>query len=720
MARSQRVKAILIMLLVSLALVLVACNNAVVGSKSGSNSGSNSGSGGQSNAFQPIGTSGGTSPSDYGFPEYQNGMRTARGFMTIANASTPTTRDANGWPTTDFQTLLIEVQNYSSPPSWAHINDAAHPWKCGFTSKKTTGAGTEIVSGGNATISNKINTSGIVTFDLVPTNGAAGFSITGTNGGATNVFCNLPEYPTASGTFTNEFISLLKDFGQQRALDWSNALWNDQPTTWAGRNTPANTHTKIWSGTNLASALPNTTGEGAPVDDFVALCNATNSDLWYNLPLKDDGTYVTGLANYLAANLNSNLKVRIELANELWNGVGVGGGTYANFVNAYVAANPGVLDWDAGQSSYNATYSPLYRYYGKRMYEAYVAFSAAFGSQYASRVKLVLAWQQGGFGAFTGMMQYIQHYHPTTPIGTVLGALSVAPYENRDNTLVPGDGVNHVNHTGDSIATIQAQLTANGNYIALTSKSENVALMAMHYGLSLEAYEAGWESGLETSASNYGLAIMDPGMTAVVSSYLQNLLNSGYSRLNWTAFGVSNFNNPASDPSYALSTSYDTLITSGSPRLSGIKAVNTGGIIYTRNVVGTGTSTIDAINYADNVTSMSSTYPYLGQLNSYAQGPYYATGGYIGYIINCTTAGNYAVSVVFNATSAGLTNFEWGSSGNAGLNHITTGITIPSGTGVTVPLGTVTLAQGTNYILLGNGTAQSTITPKSLQFSTAP
>jgi hypothetical protein len=470
----------------------------------------------------------------------------------------------------------------------------------------------------------------------------------------------------------------------------------------------------------LASALQNATGEGAPVDDFVALCNATNADLWYNLPLKDDGTYVTGLAQYLAANLNSNLNVRIELANELWNGVGVGGGTYANFVYAYVAANPGVLDWDAGQSSYNATYSPLYRYYGKRMYEAYVAFSSAFGPQYANRVKLVLAWQQGGFGAFTGMMEYIQHYHPTTPISTVLGALSVAPYETRDNTNVPGDGVNHVNETGDSVSTIQAQLTANGNYIALTSHSENVALMAMHYGLSLEAYEGGGETAGESSATNYGLAIMDSGMAAVVSSYLQNQLNSGFSRLNWTAFGVSNFNSPGSDPGYALSSDYSALITTGSPRLSGVKAVNTGGVVYTRNVVSTGTSTIDSINYADNVVSMSSAYPYLGKLNSYAQGSYYGTGGYIGYIINCTVAGNYTVSAVFTANSAGTTNFEWGSPGNAGLNHITTGITIPAGSNVTVPLGTVALAQGPNYILLGNGTTYSAITPKSLQFSTAP
>ena len=719
-------------------------------------------------SFLPIGTSGGTSPSDYGFPPYQNGMRTARGFMTIANANNFTTRDTNGWPTTDFQTYLIEVQNYSPLPSWAHISDSANPWKCGYTSKN---GGAETIAGISATISNVVNTAGVVTFNLVPTGGAAGFSITGTTGGVTNVFCNLPEYPTASGTFTTQFINLLKNFGMQRSLDWSNALWNDLTTSWATRNTAANTHSKMWNPSNLASTITNGTGEGAPVDDFVALCNATNADIWYNLPLKDDGTYVTGLASYLFANLNSNLNVRIEFVNELWNGVGVGGGTYSQWVCAFILANPGVLDWDipltfaatangtttitctppsgtsAGWSitgpgvpagttitTVNSTslvlsnavttgsgtfatvsYAALYRYYGKRMYDAYVAFSAAFSSQYASRVKLVLAWQQGGLSAFTNMIGFLQHYHSGIPVGTMLGSLSVAPYETRDNTSVPGDGVNHVN-VAATAATIEAQLTANGNYRAFLGYSENIAILAMHYGMDLEAYECGWESGGETAASNYGLAIMDSGMTAVVSSYLQNLLNSGYSRLNWTAFGISNNNTPASDPGYALSSNYSTLISTGSPRLAGIQAVNTSGVAYTRNVVGTGTFTIDAINYADNVSAMSATYPYLGQLNSYAQGPYYSYGGYIGYIINCTKAGNYAVTATFNATTTGTTSCECGSSGNAGLNNIATGKSIPIGTGVSVAMGTFALALGANYILLGNGTTYAGIVPKSLIF----
>lgn len=727
----------------------------------------------QGTTSKVVGSSGGLSPSDYGFPVYQNGMRGSRGFMTIANATINTTLDTNGWPNTDFQTYLMETQGYSSQPSWAHVNDSAKPWKCGFTSKN---GGTETITGATATISNKVVAGNLVTFDLVPTGGACGFSITGTTGGATNVFANLPEYPTAAGLFTAEYLSLVSKFGLQRGLDWSNVLWNDTVNSWATRNSAANTHAPRWATGVLASTVATATGEGSPVDDFVSLCNATSSDLWYHLPINDDGTYVTGLASYLFANLTSTLNVRVELGNELWNGVGVGGGVYAWVVAKFIAANSGNLDWDgalsfsgtangtttvtgvvpagvnsgltiagpnvpsgtyitavtagvsitlnnsipAGTGTFAAaSFTALHRYYAYRMYLAYQAFSSAFGGSYSTRVKLVGAWQTGAISAFVDMAAYLVHYYPGTPVRTILGAFSSAPYQTRDNSLILSDGVNHTNHAGDSIATIQAQLTLNGQYRGMLSAGENTALTAMHYGMALEAYECGWEIGGETAAANYGPAIMDSGMASVASGHLQGLLNSGYSRVNWTAFGLSNTNTATVDPGYALSKDYSALVSTGSPRLSGIAAVNASGPTYTRNVVSASGSVIDCINYADNALGLSVTYPYLGQLNGYAQGPYYSFGGYIGYLINCTVPGTYSVQGTFTTTSTGTTSLEWGNPSSAGTGNITTGIAIPNGSGgnVTVTLGNVTLVKGPNYVLLGNGTTYSGVVPKSLKFN---
>lgn len=729
---------------------------------------------GTQNTSKLIGTSGGTPNHDYdGVPAYQNGMRTARGFMTISNANEFTSLDANGWPTTDFQTFLIEMAAYSPIPSWCHVNDGTKPWKCGYTSKN---GGAETITGNSATISNKVVNGNTVTFDLVPTAADSGFQITGTTGGVTGVFANLPEYPTASGTFTNEFINGLKNFGCQRALAWGNALWCAETLTSANRHTPSNSHSRAWSENGLTTNYNGTnspTPDGFPFEDFVTLCNQTDADCWWNIPLYADSTYWSSIATYALANLNGILA--LELGNELWNFVGIGGmGAYNSVVANYILANPGKLDYDtactfsgtangtttvtgtipttastghivvgpnvpagttitavttgaggsitcsnsipSGSGTFAfETYNNRYRYLAEATYQIAQTVKGVYGASFSSKVKMILAWQTGGVAMFGTAMSYLAHTYPAAQVNSFLGALSMAPYETRNNTNVPGDGVNHVGETGDSVATIQSQLTANGNYVAFLDYCENVSICAMHYGLEFWPYEVGWEIAGESAADNIGPAIMDSGMTTVVTSYLQNLFNSGASRVNWTTWGVSQTGNGSGyDPGYALATSYSTFESSGSPRLAGIQSLNSG-VTYSRNVVSGSGSVIDCINYADNVSAKSATYPYLGQVNGFLQALYYGVGGYIGYLVNCASAGTYTVVGTFNTTATGTTNFEWGNPSSPAT--ITTGISIPNGTGVTVTLGTVTLVKGPNYIVLGNGTTQNAIVPKSLKFN---
>lgn len=737
--------------------------------------------GGAASVQQPklVGTSGGTAPLDYtGVPVYQNGMKNARGFMTTGNANVLTALDANGWPTTDFQTYLIEYNAWSAVPSWCHVNDATKPWKCGYTSKN---GGAETITGSSATISNKVVVGNAVTFDLVPTAATAGFEITGTTGGITGVFANLPAYPTGAGNFTNEYVNGLANFGTQRALDWSNALFCSAAVTSANRHTPANCHSKAWSTSSTTTNLNGTnvaTPDGYPFEDFVALCNAANSECWWNIPLNADNTYITEICNYAAANLTGVLD--LELDNENWNGVGVGGmGGFNYAVANFILANAGKLDYDAActfsgtatgtttitgtipttASSGHAivgpgvpanttissvttgvggsivcnnaisagsgtfafeTYNTRYRYVGERDYQIAQLAKTAYGASFASKVRVVMAWQSGSgaLSMYNQAFAYLAHTYPAAQVNSFLGALSTAPYINRNNTNVPGDGVNHIGETGDSAATIQTQLTHNSTYQPFFSLCENTALMAMHYGLMYYPYEIGWDTstgGGETAATNIGLAIMDSGFTAVVAENLRALWNSGVSRGNWTSWGVTNSNTPGIDPNFGLATNYDTFESSGSPRLAGIQNFNTNGPTYTRNVVSGSGSVIDCINYADNVSALSATYPYLGQLNGFNQGPYYGGAGYIGYLINCTKPGTYTVVGTFNTTATGTTNFEWGNPQSPAT--ITTGIAIPNGTGVTVTLGTVTLVAGPNYVLLGKGTTQTAIVPKSLQFN---
>ena len=727
-----------------------------------------------------IGTSGGTGPIDFaGVPPYQNGMKSARGFMTTGNANVFTTLDSSGWPTTDFQTYLIELAVFSPTPSWAHVNDAANPWKCGYTSKN---GGAETISGISATISNKVVVGNAVTFDLVPTLATAGFEITGTTGGVTGVFANLPAYPTASGTFTNEYVNGLANFGCQRALDWGNALFCSAAVTAATRHTPSNCHSKAWATSSTTTNINGTnvpTPDGYSFEDWVILCNQTSADCWWNFPLNCDSTYISAIGAYAAANLTG--RMLPELDNENWNGVGVGGmGGFNEAVASYILANSGKLDYDAACSFSGTangtnvisgtipataatghvivgpsvptgttitavttgaggsitcsnvvttgsgtfafeTFNTRFRYTAERLYQIALLLQSAYGASFSSKVKIAMAWQSGGNGLsmFNQAFAYLAHTYSATQVNTVLGALSTAPYENRNNTNVPGDGIDHIGETGDSVGTIQSQLISNATYQPFFSLVENTAITAMNRGLEYFPYECGWDTstgGGESAATNIGLAIMDSGFTSVVETYLQTLFNSGASGANWTAWGVTQTSaGPGLDPNFGLAVNYDTFEASGSPRLAGIQNVNTNGVSYTRNVVSGSGSVIDCINYADNVALLSATYPHFGQLNSFSQGPYYSVGGYIGYIVNCTKAGFYQVTGTFDTTAPGTTNFEWGNPISPA--SITTGIAIGNGTGTQVILGNLTLAKGPNYILLGNGTTQSAIVPKRLTFN---
>jgi hypothetical protein len=59
--------------------------------------------------------------------------------------------------------------------------------------------------------------------------------------------------------------------------------------------------------------------QAAPLEYMVQLCNQVGASMWYNWPINTSSAYVTALTNYVAANLNSNLKFGTEIGNEMWN-----------------------------------------------------------------------------------------------------------------------------------------------------------------------------------------------------------------------------------------------------------------------------------------------------------------------------------------------------------------------------------------------------------------
>jgi hypothetical protein len=59
--------------------------------------------------------------------------------------------------------------------------------------------------------------------------------------------------------------------------------------------------------------------QNVPLEYMVQLCNQVGANLWYTWPINTSSAYVTAFTNYVAANLNANLKFGTEVGNEMWN-----------------------------------------------------------------------------------------------------------------------------------------------------------------------------------------------------------------------------------------------------------------------------------------------------------------------------------------------------------------------------------------------------------------
>ena len=215
--------------------------------------------------------------------------------------------DADGWPTTDFGDVLVDVG--SGDPLKRPYNQT-YPTMYGTYHISFTGVGTvgTIVC---CTVQNQKYDAGTntTTADIIvsPKDSALTISITKTKGGVKNLKVIRPGYPAdTTQVFTNEFLSMVKPFSTLRFMDFTGTNASNV-TSWADRTQPnTRTHHAAW-------------------EDVIAIANATGKDIWINIPDQVDLTdtspnnYVTQLAKLLKANLNPNVHVYVEWSNELWN-----------------------------------------------------------------------------------------------------------------------------------------------------------------------------------------------------------------------------------------------------------------------------------------------------------------------------------------------------------------------------------------------------------------
>ena len=100
-----------------------------------------------------------------------------------------------------------------------------------------------------------------------------------------------------------QFLHQLQPFSAIRFMDWMGTI-GSTVSTWQQRTPP----------TSFLSTGP----AGVPYEDMIELANETQKDMWINIPALATPNYVQHLAQLIDADLDPNLNVYLEYANETW------------------------------------------------------------------------------------------------------------------------------------------------------------------------------------------------------------------------------------------------------------------------------------------------------------------------------------------------------------------------------------------------------------------
>ena len=417
------------------------------------------------------------------------------------------------------------------------------------------GSGTIGVSGSGAIVSSSSSTmNGVTTTTAqvaIKKDTAGSVILTATNFTTASPLSNLhlmmPGYSVnTTQVFNPAVIARLKTFSTTRLMDLFRAN---------------NSNLANWSDRSLPTDFTATGGYGISYEDAIALGNETNTNLWWNIPIDATDDFVTKVAEIIKygsdANgnpytstqtnpvnppLNSNLKVHIELANEIWN-IGTTANTdnhtaaLANETAGYLTGSGDALDGAESLFRLRQIRDDFAGVYGASL-SSQIGFiwTADFNTQYGTAQTYTtgaLAFARSNNGA-TG------DNNPANwgTLNSWLEAMATSDYHG----LLSGQDPT-------TQGTLAAQETALFNYLNADlseygpSAIQDMVAYATQYNLPLVAYEGGVALTPTSSAqlTLYGDASTDPRMDA----FNQAMLNE------WYANGGKQYNY------YALATDYD-------------------------------------------------------------------------------------------------------------------------------------------------------------------
>eukprot|EP01041_Mallomonas_annulata_P002765 gene2765-5448_t len=270
-------------------------------------------------------------------------------------------------------------------------------------------------------------------------------------------------------------------------------------------------HEVFWSNRTLKSFDTFTTS--VPLEYMIQLSNVLGSNPWFCMPHQADDEYIFNFATMVKQNLRPDLKIYIELSNEVWNNL---------FSQGTFAENRGIA---LGLSTDRSL--AKYRFYSQRSVEIFNIWYNVFGASASSRLVRVLSTWTISTYATTAILTWKNAYKHADMV-------AIAPYFDCGMLGSSSNaGKSALMSVSDVLATCQSSMSAVAtNYVIPIVK------LSRRYNLTIGTYEAG-QSLVETAVMEYGAgetagltalfvsANRHPGMKDVYTSYIHTLRSAG-------------------------------------------------------------------------------------------------------------------------------------------------------------------------------------------------
>jgi hypothetical protein len=317
----------------------------------------------------------------------------------------------------------------------------------------------------------------------------------GTAGGVRNVSLRTPGY-RATQTFTHQFAAALAPFRVVRFMDFLRT--NNNPV-------------RTWQQRTVKTSGSQASAKGAAYEYAIEVANQLGKDIWINVPVHANDTYVRSLAALLKSQLLPGRVVYVEYSNELWNHMFTQTADNMNLAVSEAVAGDRTLTkgrtctrelFAANSGDCNPYWAGYFRV-GKRTVRIAQIFSEVYGpGALNNQVRVVYATQFANPGIAEQVLKNISTYRGV-PSSLIYG-VATAPYFYLDENLAASTTATPaqiIESLGASLATeneafFGAVVRENGAYVRkpytggdFTGASHKA--LADYYGIKSLAYEGG-------------------------------------------------------------------------------------------------------------------------------------------------------------------------------------------------------------------------------------